>query len=138
MKKYFKFIKGLTGFIGSLVIPMLINRPVEAFSYLQAGALAAKTTDQPFYLFGATGIFSTVASSAMFLIGALCVLMVILGGFRYAVSGGESAKVTDAKNTVLYAIIGLVLAMMSYAIISFIINTLGGNNSSTFLPGTDL
>lgn len=146
MKKYFKPIaklaKGVFGLLSSLVMPLLFDRPADAFSYLQAGALAAKTIDQPFYIFGATGILSSITNSAMFLIGALCVFMVILGGFRYATSAGEATKVTNAKNTVLYALIGLVLAILSYAVISFIINVLGSNilsgGGSFFLSGTDL
>lgn len=60
--------------------------------------------------------------------------MLIIGGLRYVVSGGSSSAVTAAKNTVLYAIVGLVIAFLAYAVINFVINTLapgavsGGTN----------
>jgi hypothetical protein len=50
--------------------------------------------------------------------------MLIIGGIKYVVSGGDSKKVTDAKNTVLYAIIGLVIAVFAYAIVNFVISAL--------------
>jgi hypothetical protein len=52
--------------------------------------------------------------------------MLIYGGLRYVISGGDSKKVTDAKNTIMYAIIGLIIAILSYAIVNFVINSIGG------------
>ena len=53
--------------------------------------------------------------------------MLIFGGIRYVVSGGDSKKVTDAKNTIMYAIIGLIIAILSYAIVNFVISAVGGS-----------
>ena len=50
--------------------------------------------------------------------------MLIWGGIRYVVSGGDAKKVTDAKNTVLYAIIGLIVAFLAFAIVNFVVNAL--------------
>ena len=50
--------------------------------------------------------------------------MLVWGGFRYIISGGDSKKVTDAKNTILYAILGLVIAFFAYAIVNFVLNTI--------------
>jgi hypothetical protein len=64
--------------------------------------------------------------------------MILVGGLRYAISGGNSSAVTAAKNTILYAIIGLVIAFLAYAIIGFIMNFLTGNSiglgGSNFAP----
>jgi hypothetical protein len=54
--------------------------------------------------------------------------MLILGGIKYLTSGGDSKKVTDAKNTVLYAIIGLVVCFLSFAIVNFVISALPHNS----------
>lgn len=56
----------------------------------------------------------------LFIIGALAVVMIIYGGFKYVTSGGESSAVTSAKNTILYAVVGLVIAMLAYAIANFV------------------
>ena len=47
--------------------------------------------------------------------------MLIIGGVRYTVSQGDSAAVTSAKNTILYAIIGLIVAILAYAVVNFVI-----------------
>ena len=57
----------------------------------------------------------------LFAVGALSVIMLIWGGIRYTTSAGDSNKVTAAKNTVLYAIVGLVIAILAYAIVNMVI-----------------
>lgn len=72
-------------------------------------------------LFGEGGIFTTVTNVLLFIIGAISVLMIIYGGIRYTISGGDAAAVTGAKNTILYAVVGLVVAIMAYAIVNFVL-----------------
>jgi TRAP-type C4-dicarboxylate transport system permease small subunit len=47
--------------------------------------------------------------------------MIIIGGFRYIVSGGDQTSVTAAKNTIMYAIIGLVVVLFSQVIVRFVL-----------------
>lgn len=61
-------------------------------------------------------------SLLLFAIGIISVIVIIVGGIRYTTSNGDSNKVTQAKNTILYAVIGLVIALLSYAIVIFIVN----------------
>lgn len=72
---------------------------------------------------GAT--IKTVTNVLLFIIGAVAVIMIILGGIRYVTSNGESAQITAAKNTILYSVIGLVVALLAYAIVNFIIGQFG-------------
>ena len=62
----------------------------------------------------------------LFAVGALSVIMLIWGGIRYTTSAGDSNKVTAAKNTVLYAIVGLVIAILAYAIVNIVIDKFKG------------
>ena len=71
-----------------------------------------------------TGIFTTIVNVFLFIIGAVSVLMIIYGGIRYTVSGGEAKNVTAAKDTILYAVVGLVVAILAYAIVNFVITNL--------------
>lgn len=64
-------------------------------------------------------------------IAVLSVVMLIIGGFRYVVSGGQKESVTAAKNTILYAIIGLLVALFAYAIIKFVVNVALSGGSGT-------
>lgn len=87
---------------------------------ISSGVDCAKGKDQPTQLFGTEGIFTTVTNVLLFLIGAVSVIMLIIGGIRYTVSNGDQGAVTSAKNTILYAIIGLVVAILAYAAVSFV------------------
>jgi biopolymer transport protein ExbB/TolQ len=49
------------------------------------------------------------------------VIVIIVAGIRYTTSGGNSNSVAAAKNTLLYAVIGLVVAVFAYAIVNFVI-----------------
>ena len=90
-----------------------------------AGAAAARADGMPAELLGNEGIFTNITNTILYIVGIISVIMLIFGGLRYVVSGGDSKKVTDAKNTVLYAIIGLVIAILSYAIVNFVLNAIG-------------
>ncbi len=64
---------------------------------------------------------STVVNILLFVIGTVSVIMIIIGGLRYVLSNGDSTQVTNAKNTILYAVIGLVVALLAYAIVNFVV-----------------
>ena len=101
---------------------------------IQSGVNAAHGTNQPTDLFGANGIFTTITNVLLFAVGVLSVVMVIVGGLRYVVSGGNSAAVTGAKNTILYAIVGVIVAFLAYAVVNFLLGSLVGNG----VPGTNV
>ena len=69
-----------------------------------------------------SGLIKKVVNILLFLIGAVAVIMIIIGGIRYTISNGEGAQVTGAKNTILYAVIGLVVALLAYAIVNFVLD----------------
>ena len=62
----------------------------------------------------------------MAVLGAVCVVMLIFAGYNYTTSAGDSGKVTKAKNTMLYAIIGLIIALLSLAIVNFVLENIFG------------
>lgn len=97
---------------------------------LREGAEAAKCDGCPTDLFGDTGVFRQVTNTVLYIVGIIAVIMLIIGGIRYLLSGGDSKKVTDAKNTVLYAIIGLVIAFLAFAIVNFVISALPSDNTN--------
>jgi len=87
------------------------------------GASSAKGVDQVSDLFGEAGTFRTLTNVLLFIIGAVSVIMLIIGGLRYVVSGGDSTAVQGAKNTILYAIVGIIVAILAYAVVSFVIGS---------------
>lgn len=113
----------------------LVSTPVahadcttDASGGLSGGAGCAQGKDQQSDLFGDSGVFKTITNVLLFIIGAISVIMLIIGGIRYVVSGGDSGAVTSAKNTILYAIVGIVVAILAYALVNFVITSFSANN----------
>ncbi len=62
-----------------------------------------------------------VVNILLFVLGAIAVIVIVIGGIRYALSGGDSSQVSAAKNTILYAVVGLVVAILAYSIVNFVL-----------------
>ncbi len=67
------------------------------------------------------GLITTVSNTLLMLLGAVAVLFIIIGGFQYVSSAGNPENVGKAKTTILYGVIGIIFALLSYAIVQFII-----------------
>ena len=105
---------------------------------LQEGAEAARCEECPRDLFGDTGVFRQITDTILYIVGIIAVVMLIWGGIRYVVSGGDAKKVTDAKNTILYAIIGLVISFLAYAIVRFVVNALPSETNKNTTESSSL
>jgi hypothetical protein len=68
--------------------------------------------------------FTNVTSLIIGLIGMLAVVFIIYGGIQFALSAGDSKKVQQARATLTYAVIGLVLAICAYAVVGFVTGAL--------------
>ncbi len=88
-----------------------------------SGADCAQGNDQQSDLFGSEGVFRTITNVLLFIIGAVAVIMIIIGGLRYTISGGDSSAVTAAKNTILYGVVGVVVAILAYAVVNFVLGS---------------
>ncbi len=74
-------------------------------------------------------VLNTVINVVLGVIGFVTVAMIILGGISYTTSQGDAAKTTKARNTILYGVVGLVIALLAFAIVNFVLN-------SVFAPAT--
>lgn len=63
-----------------------------------------------------------IVNILLYVLGAIAVVMIVLGGIRYATSNGDSSAITGAKNTILYAVVGLIVAILAYAIVDFVVS----------------
>ena len=72
------------------------------------------------------GLIATIINIVFGIIGVIAVIMIIIGGVNYTMSQGDSTKVQKAKNTILYGIIGLVVVLLSFAIVNFVLSGLNG------------
>ena len=69
-------------------------------------------------------IFAKAANVMTYLVGSISVLMVIYGGLRYVMSRGDASQIKVAKETILYAVVGVVVSVVAFAIVSFVAKTI--------------
>jgi hypothetical protein len=72
-----------------------------------------------------TGIVRTVINLLSIIVGVAAVIMIIVGGLKYVTSQGESSATASAKNTILYAIIGLVIAAIAQFLVHYVLSKAG-------------
>lgn len=97
-------------------------QPVAAINLFQKGcegqtSEVCKSTGTD----NATDMVKDIINVLLYIIGILAVIMIIVGAFRYVVSAGNSASITAAKNTIMYAVIGLIVAILAFAIVNFVV-----------------
>ncbi len=128
-----RFITGLILALG-LMVPALVAVPASAQDVEQGicnGAnlnFSGVPSDASDCTPGSSGagtevdsIVTDVINIISLVVGVVSVIMIIIGGLRYITSNGDSGNVTNAKNTILYAIIGLVVVALAQLVVRFVI-----------------
>lgn len=124
MKKIFLTV--LSVFTLALAVGTLAPQPAAAAVNVfqncgsNADTAVCKATNDK--LFGPNSIWTRIINTLIFVTGSVSVLMIVIGGFRYAISGGDQGSINSAKNTILYAVVGLILSLMGYAIVNFVLS----------------
>lgn len=131
---------------GLLIVPMFallisLFTPINVFAAdcdtstynIITGSACGSGTGQNGTLFGPGGLFTIIVNVALFIIGSISVLMLIYGGIRYTISGGDEKAITSAKNTILYAVVGIVIAVLAYAIVNFVITALMPSGATAYI-----
>lgn len=67
-------------------------------------------------------LLKTVINVLSFIAGVAAIIMIIVGGFNYITSGGEASKTASARNTIIYALVGLVLVVLAQVLVHFVLN----------------
>ncbi len=78
--------------------------------------------------------FGNIVNALIFIVGAIAVLMLIIAAIRFATSAGDAEAAKGARNTILYAIIAIVVAILAYAIINFVIKGVSQTPASLDKP----
>ncbi len=109
------------GLIAPLYQPIPVGAaPVEVFENACEGSKSELCNDGD-DLFGPNSTWTRIINTLIFIIGATAVLMIVIGGLRYVLSGGDAAGVNNAKNTIIYSVVGLVVALLANAIVNFVL-----------------
>lgn len=96
-----------------------INSSVCQGVSLADGSSSTDCSEDSTNSFGA--LAKRVVNIFSLVVGAVSVIMIIIGGFRYIVSNGDSNAVTGAKNSILYAVVGLVIVLFAQVIVRFVL-----------------
>lgn len=73
---------------------------------------------------GDKGLIKTAVNVLLWAVGILSVIMIIFSGFRYITSAGDASKTKSARSTLIYSVVGLIVAIMAWAIVNMVINRL--------------
>lgn len=69
-------------------------------------------------------LFRSIVNILLFIVGAISVIMLIVGGIRFVVSSGDASQVQSARNTIIYSLVGVVVAFMAFAMVNFVVGRL--------------
>lgn len=78
--------------------------------------------DRASKLFGPGSAWTNIVNTMIFVVGAAATIMIVVGGLRYTLSNGEQGSIKSAKDTILYAVIGIIIAVSAYAIVNFVLS----------------
>lgn len=131
-----------TSFFRTRVVPTILTVALMvllggAFAFAQGGGGAISPADLPPVIGGATGGEGSFRSLALnivnfflYFLGFIAVVMIIYGGILYVTSAGNQENVDKAKKILLYAIIGVVVILLSFAIVNTILTGAGTSNQA--------
>ena len=130
INKIINFVKTtamVAAFLAPIATPAFVNAAADINSGLCAGenlsasSSADCTTDSSAANSKVDSIIETAINLFSLVVGIVAVIMIIVGGLKYITSGGDSGNVTGAKNTILYAVIGLVVVALAQFIVKFVL-----------------
>lgn len=106
--------------VGAMQLQPVYAAPVDVLKKCDDESQVCKGTDKN-SLFGLIG---NVVNLLIVISGVIAVIMIIIGGIRYTTSAGDAGQAKSARDTIIYAVAGLVVAIMSFAIVNFVLSYL--------------
>lgn len=122
MKRFIIALMMLAGLVAAPLAASDTASAVEVFDACTGGSAdttVCKGKDDK--VLGPDGLLTNVINLLLFIIGIVSLIMIIVGGFKYTTSTGDSSQLSNAKDTILYALVGLVIAIMSFAIVNWVV-----------------
>lgn len=117
----------IVGFVSMLIAPM-VARAAQLHGACDSGAYGKEDCDLIKHneIDNMHTTISTPIGWAFWLLAAISVIMIVVGGIRYITSQGNQQQLQSAKNTILYAVIGLVVAIAARAIVQLVVDNFYG------------
>jgi cytochrome bd-type quinol oxidase subunit 2 len=131
LKRFRKTLATFAAALAMVVVPAMVPVAVSAQTSATGDPLKCGTTlkvddttgcDISQGTTGINNIITNIVNIFSIIVGIVSVIMIIYGGFRYVTSGGDSGNVSSAKNTIIYAVIGLVVVALAQFIVQFVLD----------------
>ena len=120
MKKITSMVISLVALLGVVTLVPSYDALAKPATEIQKGVDASGGSDSG----GTLGQrIQTLVNVLLFILGAIAVVMIVIGGIRYTTSNGDAGSIKSAKDTILYAVVGLIVAMIAYAIVNFVVKS---------------
>jgi hypothetical protein len=103
------------------IISLLIAEPALGQSLAEEAQKGVDDTGGSSGSINLTETIQNVIGVMLFAVGVISVIMIVVGGIRYAVSGGDANATKSARDTILYAIIGLVVSFVAWGVVNFVV-----------------
>ena len=110
---YVLFLCNKTYALSTQTPKMHLNTALFSSSTVSVQSLPQVSTD--------SSEIKIILSILFAVLGAIALLVITLAGFRYIISRGEPQEIARAKNTIIYALIGLVVAILAFTIVNFVV-----------------
>lgn len=116
--------------LAPVAVPMTVSAGADIEGNLSCGTVDLEVPDASkdcqSQLSGGTGRINDIITQAInifsIIVGIVAVIMIIVGGFKYITSGGDSGNISSAKNTIIYAVIGLVIVALAQFLVQFVLD----------------
>ena len=129
MKKKIAIFAALVAIVGALFVAPVASAasdPCDLYQGEDKELICGKK--------GSGDAYSTirnVLNTVYLYVGIIATIVIIIGGVFYMTSQGDPSKLAKAKNTIIYAAIGLIVTLSAFAITNFVVNAIGGSNDSS-------
>ncbi len=127
-----RFVVGLM-MVAASVVGVASLSPVDTFAVTcQAGTIRGSGVSAPTWAdcnipadekTDLMSTLTTIINVIVGLVGVIAVAVIVLGGITFATSQGDAGKAAKARNTILYGVVGLVIALLAFAIVNFVLQS---------------
>lgn len=116
----------LIGLAAPLAVPAIVSADIQSSLCGAAQDLSVNSTGDCTTTGGSVSRFQEILAEIInifsLVVGVVAVIMIIFGGFKYITSGGNQESIKSAKQTLVYALIGLVIVALAQVIVKFVLN----------------
>lgn len=124
MKKFKQLILtcAVVAGLGFAALPVGNASAINVFPECQTGPNASTTAVcKATKSDNATSLATKIINTLLYVLGIIAVIMIIIGAIRYTASAGDASRIKAAKDTIMYSVVGLVVAMFAFTIVNFVV-----------------